>query len=250
MTHPVWITVDLKNNDHLLVGAIYISPSGNRSQSMLDLSELLESVCQSRPSHLLIVGDFNVPKIDLTNVFSAEPEGHHSHTLINCIQDCFFTQHVTQPTRFRPGQPPSILDMILTNEEGMVNNLSYLPGLGRSDHIVLQFTLACYTELHAPTAASLNYNKGNYDLLRGLLREVDWYQMHDMNMHEAYNFLKHRGGWGKLAGGVSGRPPPVRHLTKVNEMAVVSGHLSSLEVTRKKNIEILPIVILLKINKT
>ena len=43
-----------------------------------------------------------------------------------------------------------------------------------------------------------------------------------------------RGGWGKLAGGVKWPPPPVRHLTKVNEMAVVSGHLSSLEVTRSK----------------
>ena len=43
-----------------------------------------------------------------------------------------------------------------------------------------------------------------------------------------------RGGWGKLAGGVKWPPPPVRHLTKVNEMAMVSGHLSSLEVTRSK----------------
>ena len=43
-----------------------------------------------------------------------------------------------------------------------------------------------------------------------------------------------RRGWGKLAGGVKWPPPPVRHLTKVNEMTVVSGHLSSLEVTRSK----------------
>ena len=34
--------------------------------------------------------------------------------------------------------------------------------------------------------------------------------------------------------GVKWPPPPVRHLTKVNEMTVVSGHLSSLEVTRSK----------------
>ena len=46
--------------------------------------------------------------------------------------------------------------------------------------------------------------------------------------------ISRRGGWGKLAGGVKWPPPPVRHLTKVNEMTVVSGHLSSLEVTRSK----------------
>ena len=49
-----------------------------------------------------------------------------------------------------------------------------------------------------------------------------------------FPLLVNRGGWGKLAGGVKWPPPPVRHLTKVNEMAVVSGHLSSLEVTRSK----------------
>ena len=45
---------------------------------------------------------------------------------------------------------------------------------------------------------------------------------------------EYREGWGKLAGGVKWPPPPVRHLTKVNEMNLVSGHLSSLEVTRSK----------------
>ena len=186
----LWITVDLKKNDHLLVGYIYLSPSGNRHQSMLELTELLQSVCQSNPSHLLVAGDFNVPQVDWSNVFSAEPEGHYSHTLIKCIQDCFLTQHVSKPTIFRPGQPPSILDLLLTNEEGMVNNLSYMPGLGHSDHIVLQFSLSCYTEQPAPTAPSPNYNKGNYNLLRRLLQEVDWSRLHDMNVHQAYNFFK------------------------------------------------------------
>ena len=37
-----------------------------------------------------------------------------------------------------------MLDLILTNEEGMVRNLDHLPGLGSSDHVVLKFTLVCY----------------------------------------------------------------------------------------------------------
>ena len=87
---------------------------------MLELEEELKLACQSKPSHLLAGGDFNVPQVDWDNLFSTEPEGHYSHTLIRCLQDCFFTQHVTGPTRFRPGQLPSTLDMLLTNEEGIV----------------------------------------------------------------------------------------------------------------------------------
>ena len=40
-----------------------------------------------------------------------------------------------------------------------------------------------------------------------------------------------RGGWGKLAGGVKWPPPPVRQLTKEDEITEVSSHLSLLELT-------------------
>ena len=95
----------------------------------------------------------------------------------------------TRPTRFRHGQAPSTLDLILTNEEGMVRDLTYMPGLGCSDHVVLKFNLACYTERRTPSGPSLNYNRGDYDLLRSLLQEVDWSVMHDDNVDHAYHFF-------------------------------------------------------------
>ena len=186
----LWIRVDLPGSDQLLIGGIYLSPSGDRLQSMLQLSELLKSVCQSKPSHLLVAGDFNVPQIDWVNVFSAEPEGHYSHCLINCIQDCFLTQHVTKPTRYRHGQSPSTLDLLLTNEEGMIKNLKYMHGLGSSDHIILRFSLAYQTERRGPPPVSHNFNKGDYELLRLTLGEVDWSMMHDSDVPQAYSLFK------------------------------------------------------------
>lgn len=44
-------------------------------------------------------------------------------------------QHITKPTRFREGNESSILDLILTNEETMVDEIEYLTGPGSSDHI-------------------------------------------------------------------------------------------------------------------
>ena len=186
----LWINVRLRHSDSLLIGCVYLSPSGNRHLSMLGLEEELKLACQSKPSHLLVGGDFNVPQVDWENLFSAEPEGHYSHALIRCLQDCFLTQHVTGPTRFRPGQLPSTLDLLLTNEEGMIRNLSYQPGLGLSDHLTLAFTVACYTDRHIPSEVTANYYKGNYDLLREMLDRVDWDKMQDMDVHQAYCFFR------------------------------------------------------------
>ena len=39
----------------------------------------------------------------------------------------------------RHGQEPSVLDLVLTNEEGMIENIDYGNPLGKSDHLVLTF---------------------------------------------------------------------------------------------------------------
>ena len=116
----LWVSLKLSNGDKLLIGCVYLSPSGNRHCSMAELHETLKLASSQKASHILIVGDFNVPQVDWTDMYSDAPPGHYSHDLIRCVQDNFLTQHVTRPTRYRHGQAPSTLDLILTNEEGMV----------------------------------------------------------------------------------------------------------------------------------
>ena len=40
---------------------------------------------------------------------------------------------MAEPTRYRQGEEPSVLDLVFSNEEGMVHNWVYQPGLGDSD---------------------------------------------------------------------------------------------------------------------
>ena len=185
----LWVSLKLSNGDKLLIGCVYLSPSGNRHCSMAELYGTLKLTSSQKASHILIGGDFNAPQVDWTDIYSDAPPGHYSHDLIRCVQDNFLTQHVTRPTRHRHGQSPSTLDLILTNEEGMVQNLQYLPDLGRSDHVALQFDLECYTLKRRPSHASLNYNKGDYNLLRSLVQEVDWSALNDCNVNQAYHLF-------------------------------------------------------------
>jgi len=46
---------------------------------------------------------------------------------------------VKESTRIRVNNEPSLLDLVFTRSKQEVINLGYLPGLGKSDHVILQF---------------------------------------------------------------------------------------------------------------
>jgi hypothetical protein len=71
-------------------------------------------------------------------------ESGFSEGLCHLVQEHLWTQHVDSFTRVRPGQNPSLLDLILTNEVHHIDTIHYLPPLGLSDHLLLQFDLLCY----------------------------------------------------------------------------------------------------------
>ena len=59
-----------------------------------------------------------------------------------------------------------MLDLVLTNEENMVNNLSYNPGLGKSDHLALSFEYLCFTSSEPEVSfKTFNCFKGDYSAI-------------------------------------------------------------------------------------
>ena len=103
-------------------------------------------ICAKKPSHILILGDFNFNENNWENNSCNTNETRPAYNFLESIRDCHLFQHVKKPTRFRMGQEPSIVDLVFTNEENMIDNISYLPGLGKTDHLVLCFDFHCYTK--------------------------------------------------------------------------------------------------------
>ena len=170
----LWVTIPLQSPNIILVGCFYRSPSANGQSSTTSLVELLQTCSGGNYSHIVIAGDLNMPQIDWTCDFSNAPEGHYSHMFIESMQDCSFTQHVTKATRYRQGERPSTLDIILSNEPGLVQNVTIHPPIGSSDHVVLQFQINCYGQEAHTSGVHLNFNKGDYLLLNKLIRETSW----------------------------------------------------------------------------
>jgi endonuclease/exonuclease/phosphatase family metal-dependent hydrolase len=63
----VWIKLKLKGNDELLVGCIYKSPNSDKENLSLLNKMIIKASQMKQFSHLLIMGDFNYPKLDWTN---------------------------------------------------------------------------------------------------------------------------------------------------------------------------------------
>ena len=104
-------------------------------------------------------------------------ENHIAPQFLECIRDCFLYQHVKENTRYRAGSEPSLLDLLLTNGANMINSVSYMPGLGKSDHLQLMFTFNCYTETSQTVFEKLNFFKGNFTGLSGELAHIGWLQL-------------------------------------------------------------------------
>ena len=87
-------------------------------------------------------GDFNFKEIDWTNqrVNAGDEHPAAASVFFDVTQDAYLIQHVTFPTRHREGQKSSLLDLVLTNEEFMVENLHDIAPIGKSDHIGMVWT--------------------------------------------------------------------------------------------------------------
>ena len=52
----------------------------------------------------------------------------------------------TKPTRMRHGQEPSILDLVIINEEGMIEEIEYFSSLWESNPMMICFNFICYIQ--------------------------------------------------------------------------------------------------------
>ena len=168
----VWVEINLLNTDKLLVGCIYRSPNADAHENDI-VNKLLVETSNMNFSHKLIMGDFNFKNIDWSSC-SVTSNDKGAANFLDAVGDGFYYQHVTKATRLRIDNEPSLLDLIFTNEENMVENLEHTSPLGKSDHVVISFGYNCYSPPSDSSQEKFQYNRGNYDKIRNRLQAIDW----------------------------------------------------------------------------
>jgi len=80
---------------------------------------------------------------------------------------------VQSPTRCRGSNEPSILDLVLTDDD-FINEIDYLNPLGKSDHYVLSIR-SNFNIFNKTFGEQYNYSKGDYANLCNFM-DIDWTQ--------------------------------------------------------------------------
>ena len=169
------LEIRLRGGDMLLFGCFYRSPTVCESSSKNNdnLNRILKCVSLKKYSHICIVGDFNYKSINWATWTTTHNDDSLESHFIETIRDCFLLQHVSKPTRRRGNDEPSILDLVLTNEEMQVGEVMHNPPLGKSDHDVLTFQFQCYVDYTKPKDRYI-FEKGNYADMRDSIRLSTW----------------------------------------------------------------------------
>ena len=141
---PIWCRIHLDKTDQMLLECLYRSPNSTMANSE-QLTTLINKLHKEKYSYLLVVGDFNYREINWIDNSTTVSENHPATKFLECIRDGYPYQYVKEPTRVRENNKASTLDCVLTNEENMVENINYGPGLGKSDHLLLSLEYTCFT---------------------------------------------------------------------------------------------------------
>ena len=122
----------------------------------------------------LCIGDFNFKEIDWENNTTNAGPNHLSTKFLEMVRDTYLIQHVEKATRHRGDNQPSLLDLIFSNEEGMIDNIDHNAPLGNSDHETLDFDFNFGSRQEKHYQKKLCFFKGNYNNIKNKLTEIDW----------------------------------------------------------------------------
>ena len=185
-----WCWVTPKQGKKVLVGCIYRSTSSSTVNDINMLLTINLASDMAGRNRLLLMGDFNVPKINWITKNTETGAKPIDRDFMDCVTDNILYQHVTTPTRFR-GNERSTLDLILTQEEEDIKNINVLQPIGNSDHGVVMAEFICEWKSKNEPKKRRAYYKGDYIIITNKLNEIDWTEkFRGKTIQESWNIFK------------------------------------------------------------
>jgi hypothetical protein len=181
------IKVKTRLKQDIILCAVYRSPSSNDKNDSKLLSLIQE--LKDKYKEVVFIGDFNTREIDWNTWTSkSELENH----FLDILRDYYINQHVDQPTRARANECPSILDLVL-GDDNLIKNVDHWGPLGKSDHAVLLVSLQESADIRVHER--MNYGKGDYKSLKESLN-LNWDSLllpYKDNVDQMWEVFKKKG---------------------------------------------------------
>ena len=167
----------------MLIGVCYRPPNTELDNG--NGAELRSLISEVSNRQFVLMGDFNYPGIDWVNYSVSSGATSECCKFLECITDCFVTQHVMEPTRGM-----AILDLLLTREPNMISSVSVNEPLGSSDHHMVTCVVHQQQDRCSNVVESRDYLKGDYSRIREELANIDWDTMLTGSANECWTRFK------------------------------------------------------------
>ena len=120
------VLIEVVNNDgkKTVIGVVYRSLNSTETNN----EKLYKFIEESSNRNLVIMGDFNYPNIDWNNLHTTRD----GLDFMNLLMDNFIFHHVNFPTIEN-----NILDLFISSDPNMVNNLQCVGKLGSSFYVLV-----------------------------------------------------------------------------------------------------------------
>ncbi|GAA53028.1 hypothetical protein CLF_109370 [Clonorchis sinensis] len=132
--HRHIVQVPPRVSDSLLLGVVYRSPSSPPEDDQFLIRTLGQLASGYHFTNMLLVGDLKAPKAPWMELQRVGLSGPFAAAPTKVVQQSAWTQHVIAPTRYRAGQQPSLLDLVITNERHFVDQMIINAPLGRQKY--------------------------------------------------------------------------------------------------------------------
>ena len=167
------------NGNSLIIACVFRSPNSTADNTN-SLNQTLRALAKRYYSNLVVLGDFNYPKIDWTHCTTTTNTNDPNFMFLETIRDCFLQQYVKSPTRGRNCDNPSLIDLALCNNDDLVLDVSVLSPLGKSDHSLIEMQVRCDINVDLKTYY-YDYKNANFDMIRSVFNNDFNSQLNDLS---------------------------------------------------------------------
>ena len=166
ISETLWVKLlgNIDGAKDIVIGVCYESPSATNDE-VIKMHTLVRKYSISTA---LILGDFNHGDIN----WKTGDAGAKGRKFLNMVDDCFLRQLVKGNTR-----GGNILDLIFTNEPGLIEDVEITAPVASSDHNLITFRMLWVGGKIMKECQSFSYHKGNYEGIRKKLSGVNWDDM-------------------------------------------------------------------------
>ena len=161
------------------IGVVYRCPNITKENN----NKIHNAISEVSKGDCIIMGDFNHGNINWDTLQST---GVEDQKLLCLVQDNFLTQHVLEPTR-----ATRVLDIVLSPQKELIDNVKIKEPLGSSDHNQLHFNINIKSEKTKVKQCRRDFRKGNYKEIGKSLALIDGNdKLKNKTATECWNILR------------------------------------------------------------